>query len=261
LPFLRFNRDKRGYETTTLVHAFRRQGRAHPRVLYWFRTPADVRIGRPALDQDVIRLLEEHHPDVSFDWPKILDGRLSETSDEPPPSGRSQRRDESGASPAGRQARRQPQRDPEPPRQALAEPERSIREPLEPAPAPGVTPPVPVLMDAGQADAAEPPARLLSAATERFSNEDLARLRGRYAALLSRIETHTTDAAQALEVRGRCETLNPDTWVTPADVERALEHYEMTYKALRDLLGWAREPRGRRRRTPGHGADGGTPSV
>jgi len=75
LPFLRFTRDKRGYETTSLVHPIRHGGRTEQRVLYWFRTPPGVKVGRPALDQDAIRVIEEQNPDIEFDWPKILEAR------------------------------------------------------------------------------------------------------------------------------------------------------------------------------------------
>jgi hypothetical protein len=74
LPFLRFARDRRGYETTALVHAFRgRHGRTRQKLLYWFRTPPSVKVGRPALDEEAIRWIEEHNPDIDFDWPKILE--------------------------------------------------------------------------------------------------------------------------------------------------------------------------------------------
>lgn len=70
---MRFNRDKRGYETTALVEqGSRRRGRGGQRLLYWFRTPPGVRVGRAALDEQGMRLLEEHNPDVDFDWPRIL---------------------------------------------------------------------------------------------------------------------------------------------------------------------------------------------
>ena len=59
MPTLRFTRDKRGYETTSLVHAGRRNGRSRQRILYWFRTPPGVKVGRPALDEDAIRWIEE----------------------------------------------------------------------------------------------------------------------------------------------------------------------------------------------------------
>ena len=71
LPHLRFNRDRRGYETTALVQS-RAGGGAASTLLYWFRTPPGVRVGRAAIDEDAIRLLEQHNPDVQFDWTRIL---------------------------------------------------------------------------------------------------------------------------------------------------------------------------------------------
>jgi len=103
LPTLRFTRDKRGYETTSLVHAGRRNGRSRQRILYWFRTPPGVKVGRPALDEDAIRWIEEHNPDIEFDWPKILEAQ--------PPA----------ALPADDSRVRRPRRDrPRPPRAAPA---------------------------------------------------------------------------------------------------------------------------------------------
>jgi hypothetical protein len=52
----------------------RRRGRSRSRVLYWFRTPPGVKVGRAALDPEAIRLIEERNPDVVFDWPRILKG-------------------------------------------------------------------------------------------------------------------------------------------------------------------------------------------
>src|SRR4029450_13924858 len=74
LPYLRFSRDKRGYENTFVVHAEKRRGRSRSRILYWFRTPPGVKVGRSALDEDAIRLIEEHNPEVDFDWTRILKG-------------------------------------------------------------------------------------------------------------------------------------------------------------------------------------------
>jgi len=72
LPFLRFSRDDRGYESTFLMHAVREPGKPSTRILYWFRTPPNVRVGRAALDEEAIRLIEQTHPDVAFDWTRIL---------------------------------------------------------------------------------------------------------------------------------------------------------------------------------------------
>ena len=52
----------------------RRRNRGRNRILYWFRTPPGVRVGRAPLDEDAIRLIEEHHPDIRFDWQQILRG-------------------------------------------------------------------------------------------------------------------------------------------------------------------------------------------
>ena len=92
MPFLRFSRDARGYESTYLCHTFRRSsGPPELRVLYWFRSPPDVKVGRPALAPDVIRAIEESNPTLRFDWDKIL-----KVKPPPPPdpgrAGRDERR-------------------------------------------------------------------------------------------------------------------------------------------------------------------------
>jgi hypothetical protein len=69
VPFLRFSRDNRGYEHTYLVQPPTRRGKgARPRVLYWFRSPPGLRLGRPAFDEEVCRALEVQNPGVVFDW-------------------------------------------------------------------------------------------------------------------------------------------------------------------------------------------------
>jgi hypothetical protein len=56
------------------VYVPRRRTRGRNRILYWFRTPPGVRVGRAPLDEDAIRLIEEHHPNIRFDWQQILKG-------------------------------------------------------------------------------------------------------------------------------------------------------------------------------------------
>ncbi len=73
MPFLRFTRDKRGYEQFALVQPVNRRGKTVSRVLYWFRTPPDIKIGREPFDETVRRALEAQNPDVTFDWRKILE--------------------------------------------------------------------------------------------------------------------------------------------------------------------------------------------
>lgn len=72
MAFLRFSRDKRGIESFALVHATtNRRGKVRPRVLYWFRTPPDIKVGRAPFDAEVRRALEKQNPDITFDWRAI----------------------------------------------------------------------------------------------------------------------------------------------------------------------------------------------
>jgi hypothetical protein len=69
VPFLRFSRDKRGYEHTYLVQATNRRGKpVRPRILYWYRTPPGIRLGRTPFDAEVRKTLEAQNPGIVFDW-------------------------------------------------------------------------------------------------------------------------------------------------------------------------------------------------
>ena len=73
MPFLRVIRDKRGYETTYLMHLYREGHRQRSRILYVFRSPGGVRVGRGALDPEVLREIEAQYPDIAFDWKDVRD--------------------------------------------------------------------------------------------------------------------------------------------------------------------------------------------
>jgi hypothetical protein len=74
LAFFRFNRDKRGYEHFFLVEPVTsRRGNVRARVLYWFRTPPNVKIGREPFDPEVRRALEAQNPGSTFDWRRIAE--------------------------------------------------------------------------------------------------------------------------------------------------------------------------------------------
>jgi hypothetical protein len=73
VPFVRIVRDKRGAETTYIMHTYRSpQGTGDTRLLYMFRSPAHVTVGRRALDDEARAGLEHTHPDLSFDWQSLL---------------------------------------------------------------------------------------------------------------------------------------------------------------------------------------------
>jgi hypothetical protein len=74
MAYLRFSRDKRGYENFYLVQpTTNRRGKVRARVLYFYRTPPDVKIGREPFDLAVRHALETQNPDVMFDWRQILE--------------------------------------------------------------------------------------------------------------------------------------------------------------------------------------------
>ena len=266
MPFLRFTRDKRGYETTALVHAGRQRGRARQRILYWFRTPPGVKVGRPALDEDAIRWIEEHNPDIEFDWQKILEAQ-------PPPAppsedgrnrrGRRDTRDK--AVRPGREGRRRqapppaPQRPAEPPRQAAPEAPSIVEEEIAEVP---LISEVPLIEDALEqithpyAEELPPPS--LSAIQSVVAREPLTRLRARYAEMQARITERGGDADRIEQLRGQAEALNPDTWVTAEEVGKGLEEFEAKIRDLRAALGLRRRRRsrrgGRRRHKGGQGS-------
>jgi hypothetical protein len=78
VPFVRVSRDRRGYEHTYLFEVSNRRP-SRPRILYWFRTPPGVKVGREPFDEPVKRALEAQNPGVMFDWKKLASDTL------PPP--------------------------------------------------------------------------------------------------------------------------------------------------------------------------------
>jgi len=73
VPFLRFSRDKRGYELFTLVQPEQRGGQSRARVLYAFRTPPGIKVGRDPFDAETKKALEDANPGVGFNWRQIAD--------------------------------------------------------------------------------------------------------------------------------------------------------------------------------------------
>jgi hypothetical protein len=82
VAFVRFSRDRRGYENTFLLHAAKPRGeKERPRLLYWFRTPPHLKVGRTAFDEDAIHTLEDEYPDVEFDWSRLLESTAAASAD------------------------------------------------------------------------------------------------------------------------------------------------------------------------------------
>ena len=249
MPNLRFTRDKRGYENTFLVHTFRRRGKSRQRILYWFRTPPNVKVGRSALDEDAIRSIEEHNPDLSFDWPKILELKPPPA---PPPEGGPKPRPSRRVKDAPRRAAAKPSA-PESGTAVLAVAEQArdfaeraelVAEPPEGAAVGGENQGRGDRRDAGGAapggDAGRSPVEVL------IGREPASRLRARFLELQARITERGGDAARAETLRAQAASLNPDTWVTADEAKKGLEEFEPRLQELGRLLGLRKRRRSRR---------------
>jgi hypothetical protein len=248
VAFLRFTRDRRGYENTFLLHVAHPGER--PRVLYWYRTAPGVRVGRPALDEDAIRTIEEQHPEIDFDWPHILEvGAITQPEVEERPIVRPRRRlardqvsgvrdqvegagirdqgsgigdQGSGIRDQGSGIRDQVQG----PR--IGDQEQEALEPGEDTD------------DVGEMEIAEPTVeqpRAHDLLEELVGREIATRLRARYAEIIGRIHRLPADVAERTAWEARAESLNPDNWVTPDEVLSGLQRADELFDQLRrDLL-------------------------
>ena len=78
------------------------------------------------------------------------------------------------------------------------------------------------------------------------------RLRARHSEVLARISETVTDPVRRDELKSQAERLNPDTWVTDAEVSEGLEAYETVFESLRTVVGRRRR---RRRRSGGRSSE------
>src|SRR5437867_13101616 len=64
------------------MHWCREGTRQRSRILYVFRTPGGVHVGREALESDVLKQIEAEHPDIEFDWNAVFHNQqVIETAD------------------------------------------------------------------------------------------------------------------------------------------------------------------------------------
>lgn len=186
MPFLRVIRDKRGYETTYLMHWFRDGNRQRTRILYAFRTPGGVRVGRDPLEPAVLREIEAQHPDIAFEWKAIRDNQQI-------------------IEPAIEQRRRRPKAD-----EGVAAPAA--------APVPAA---VPSPGSSGRAsETVHRPKAVPSTIAGATPDEQIAFLNEWYGAIRERIDTRISDPARRVTLHALAERLNPATW-TDADQNTA----------------------------------------
>ena len=211
MPFLRVIRDKRGYETTYLMHWFQDNGRQRSRILYAFRSPSGTRVGRDALDAGLMRHLELQNPGIAFDWKAVLAERQVI---EPVPEMR----------------RRKPKRG------------EDAKPAAQPAPAPPSAPKVEA------AAPASPPRPMIPAAIEGLTSEDrVAFLRHWFPIVRERVDRRAADPDRHAALLSLAERMNPDGWA-PEDLETKLQQAGEALERLSHVF--ARRRR-RARRKPG----------
>ena len=186
MPFLRVVRDKRGYETTYLIHSYREGAGQRSRILYVFRTPGGVRVGREPLEPEVRRDIEARHPKIALDWKAVMaDRQVVDTGPEP------------------RRPRR-PRRSEDAP-VASATPPPSARPAREPVPASAPRPPIPSTLEGSTPD------------------EQIAFLALWHPIVRERIPQRTSDPARCETLLALAERLNPAAWTDADEIAAGLQ--------------------------------------
>ena len=254
MPFLRFTRDTRGYETTFVVHTFRRRGTSQSRILYLFHTPANINLGRGALDEEAIRTIEESNPDLSFDWAKMLKLRAAAAA-QPAERGRGRRRSATARAPQGLRKRsalegkarasREPDQTADP--SVWADEARGLDQQIAAASTPEV-PPERIISNVTEAEASGE-ALERNVATGLIGAENVARLRARHAEVLARISDRVSDPARREALQGLAEEVNPEAWLTVEEVQQGVADFDARLARLGAQLGRQQSGRGSRGRT------------
>lgn len=221
MPYLRLTADRRGFESTFLLHVAA-PGEA-PRILYWYRTAPGLRIGRPALDDAAMRTLEDQYPDIDFDWRDILDmGAMTpvEVEAQLPP----------------RRRKPQPRVADEPGGDVSADPSRASAADTRPVPSASPSAdgdpdmPLPAQADAGADGGPDLLAELLGRGIA-------ASLRARHRELAADVAAHAwTDAAARQAVIGRLAAIDPDGWTTPDAVLNGMARIDAEVEAVERAL-------------------------
>jgi hypothetical protein len=232
VTYVRVSRDQRGYETTFLLHA--RHPGDRPKVIYWYRTAPGVRVGRPAFDEEVIRTLEEQHPEIEFDWDQLMEeARL--VTPEPERKAEHRRRPSPREAPAEAVPRpaarhREHQQDQE---TAGSGPEPSGDTPADLSSGPAPTGDQAPASDDREAAMGVPPNPLL----EQLVGREIAqRLRRRYRELARQVVATAADPALRAAWQARAEALDPDRWETPEAVLRGVQESDPVLERLRQEL-------------------------
>jgi hypothetical protein len=214
VPFIRHARDKRGVECVYVMHGYRTSpaGPQRTRVLYLFRSPSHLKIGRRPLEPEVMEALEHTHPDLTFDWQALQRDSVQVRSDT---------------------------RDREPRRDRPRGGNGGLSRPTPPARPRAAPPPAPVPEDRSPLAAA-------------LGAPEAARLRARFEEMQLRIARRSRSPEERDRLTERLRRLNPDDWTTDDAARSGARIVETEWAAiLAELPARRRGRRGGRRRAPG----------
>jgi hypothetical protein len=197
------------------MHWYREGNRQRSRILYVFRTPGGVRVGRDPFEPEILRRIETEYPDIDFDWQVVRENQQVVDSTAEPRRPRKRRRGEDEGEAA-----------PLPQATAAERPEAPRREPAPPAPP---RPSIPSALEGATPD------------------EQIAFLGRWYPAVRELIPQRTPDPARQEALLALCERLNPAMW-TDADqiaagLQQAGEALERLGKVFTKRRRRARRPR------------------
>ena len=197
-----------------------------------------------------MRRIEKQNPDLEFDWPRIMKGQGSPSTEPRPPATNGDVR-----RPSPHETRRTT---PAPLAQPLAEApvvEATGREEESGSPEAASRESAPREEDAVVAERRDEPLEVVPAdvvipAHDKLGVEGVQRLRHRYAEIMMRIGERVADPVRRDELKATAERLNPDAWLTQDEVSLAVEQYESVLASVREVVG-------RRRRRRRRGSRGG----
>jgi len=204
------------------MHLYREGHRQRSRILYVFRSPGGVRVGRGALEPEILREIEVQYPDIAFDWKDVREHQQHIEMSPEPRRRKPPKRDEGVAAPV---------------------PEEEAPAPVPPPPPPSSPPPAPSM------------GTVPSAIEGATPDEQIAFIGKWYVHIRERIPRRTSDPTRQEALMVLAERLNPAAW-TDADqiavglqqASEALERLSRVFSRRRRRA--RRRPNGSRPATP-----------
>lgn len=191
------------------MHLYRDGPRQRSKILYVFRTPGGVRVGRDPLEPDILRQIESQYPDIQFNWATVRESQqVIETSVEP--------------------RRRRPRREDETSAVATSSPVVSGSPPAAPA-----SPPPPRLAIPSVIEGETP-------------DERIAFLAHWHPIIRERIPHRTSDPARREALTALADRLNPANWTDADEITAGLQQAAEALERLSHVFA-KRRRRGRRR--------------